>query len=101
MSVADSGIRPTNFKLVQGRIEYQHLKMVLTSFGLDLSGWVALDNTLHMDVEITGAGLSVPIPLAIDGTTSQPKLKLSAKPLKQIGNTIKQLPNLLNNIFGH
>ena len=101
MSVADSGIRPTNFKLVQGRIEYQHLKMVLTSFGLDLSGWVALDNSLHMDVEITGAGLSVPIPLAIDGTTSQPKLKLSAKPLKQIGNTIKQLPNLLNNIFGH
>ncbi|NNM84985.1 MAG: hypothetical protein HKL96_04400 [Phycisphaerales bacterium] len=103
MRVADSGIRPTNFKLVQGRIDYQHLKMVLTSFGLDLSGWVALDNTLHMDVAITGAGLSVPIPLAIDGTTSQPKLKLklSAKPLKQIGNTVKQLPNLLNNIFGH
>ncbi len=106
MKMADSGIRPTDFNLKQGKIYYQHMKMVLTSFGLDFSGWVGLDNQIDQDLSITGAGLSVPIPLAITGTTSSPKLKLSGKPLKNIGKNIgnvikKSGGSLIKNFFGN
>ena len=106
MKMADSGIRPTEFHLKNGKVYYQHMKMVLTSFGLDFSGWVGLNNEVNQDVGITGAGLTVPIPLAITGTTQNPKLKLSGKPLqnigKNLGNVIKKSGgNILNNLFGH
>ena len=106
MKMADSGIRPTDFNLKQGKIYYQHMKMVLTSFGLDFSGWVGLNNQIDQDVSITGAGLTVPIPLAITGTTSSPQLKLSGKPLKNVGKNIgnvlkKSGGSLIKNLFGN
>ncbi|MHB1234012.1 MAG: hypothetical protein ACYCZQ_15720, partial [Burkholderiales bacterium] len=108
MAMKDSGIRPTAFNLKQGKIYYQNLQVLLASFGVDFSGWVGLDQTLHQDVNVTGAGITLPIPLSIDGTTSKPQLHLSAKPLKNIGNdignTLKNAPNIINNLhslFGH
>ena len=108
MVMKDSGIRPTAFNLKQGKIYYQNLQVLLVSFGMEFSGWVGLDQTLHQDVNITGAGITLPIPLSIDGTTSKPQLHLSAKPLKNIGNdignTLKNAPGIihnLNNLFGH
>ncbi|MGC9260587.1 MAG: hypothetical protein ACP5I8_11010 [Phycisphaerae bacterium] len=108
LALKDSGIRPTTFNLRNGKIYYQNLKMLLASFGMAFSGWVGLDQTLHQDVNISGAGVTVPIPLSIDGTTSKPKLHLSAKPLKNLGsdlgNTIKNAPTIINNLkglFGH
>jgi hypothetical protein len=108
MAMKDSGIRPTNFDLKQGKIYYQNLQLLLVSFGMTFSGWVGLDQSLHQDVSISGAGISLPIPLSIDGTTSKPQLHLSAKPLKNIGNdignTLKNAPNIINNLhglFGH
>jgi hypothetical protein len=108
MAMKDSGIRPTAFNLKQGKIYYQNLQVLLVSFGMEFSGWVGLDQTLHQDVNVTGAGITLPIPLSIDGTTSKPQLHLSAKPLKNIGNdignTIKNAPNIisnLHNLFGH
>ncbi len=108
MAMNDSGIRPTNFNLKQGKIYYQNLQLLLVSVGMTFSGWVGLDQTLHQDVSVSGAGITMPIPLSIDGTTSKPQLHLSAKPLKNIGNdignTLKKAPNILNNLhslFGH
>ena len=108
MAMKDSGIRPTAFNLKQGKIYYQNLQVLLASFGVDFSGWMGLDQTLHQDVNVTGAGITLPIPLSIDGTTSKPQLHLSAKPLKNIGNdignTLKNAPNIINNLhslFGH
>ncbi len=108
MAMKDSGIRPTTFDLKQGKIYYQDLKVLLVSFGMDFSGWVGLDQSVHQDVNVTGAGITLPIPLSIDGTTSKPQLHLSAKPLKNIGhdlgNTLKNAPNIINNLhglFGH
>ena len=106
IKLSDSGIRTTNFNLKNGKVFYQHMKMVLTSFGLDFSGWVGLDNQVNQDVSITGAGMTVPVPLAITGTTYRPRLKLSGKPLKNIGkdvgNVLKKTGgNLLKNLFGH
>ncbi len=108
MVMKDSGIRPTTFDLKKGKIYYQNLQVLLVSFGMDFSGWVGLDQSLHQDVNITGAGITLPIPLSIDGTTSKPQLHLSAKPLKNIGNdlgnTLKNAPGIINNLhslFGH
>jgi hypothetical protein len=95
--LSDSGIRPTNFHLQAGKVYYKHMKVVLASMGMDFSGWVALDNTLDVDVSVTGGGLAVPLPLKITGTTSQPHLKLSGKPLKNIG---KDIGNTLKNAGG-
>ncbi len=108
LAMKDSGIRPTMFDLKNGKIYYQNLQILLVSFGMDFSGWVGLDQTVHQDVNVTGAGITLPIPLSIDGTTSKPQLHLSAKPLKNIGhdlgNTLKNAPNIINNfrgLFGH
>ncbi len=98
LRLVDSGIRPTRFDLVRGKIHYRNMQLVLASFGMNFSGWVALDRRLRMDVNVTGAGLTLPVPLAIGGTTTAPTLQLSGKPLRNIG---RQLPNLLNKIFGH
>ncbi len=101
--LSDSGIRPTNFHLQQGKVYYKHMKVVLVSMGVDFSGWVALNNTLDVDVSVTGGGLAVPLPLKITGTTSKPHLKLTGKPLKNIGkdigNTIKNAGGLLKGFF--
>jgi hypothetical protein len=101
VQLANSGISPTNFQLKHGKVHYQNMQVTLSTFGMELTGWVALDTTMHMDVSVMGGGITVPIPLAIDGTTSKPKVKLSGKPLKNIGNTLQQVPNLLNGILGH
>jgi hypothetical protein len=98
LRLVDSGIRPTKFDLTRGKIHYRNMQLVLTSFGMNFSGWVALDRRLRMDVSVTGAGLTLPVPLAIGGTTTAPKLHLSSRPLRNIG---RGLPNLLNKIFGH
>ncbi len=102
VAIADSGIRPTAFTLKAGRVSYQNMKLVLVSFGMDLSGWVGLNKQMNIDVNITGGGLTLPIPLKLTGSTSAPKMQLSSHPLKNIGNTIKtQIPGLLKGIFGH
>ncbi len=108
LALKDSGIRPTTFNLRNGKIYYQNLKLLLASFGMAFSGWVGLDQTLHQDVNVSGAGITVPVPLSIEGTTSKPKLHLSAKPLQNIGhdlgNTLKNAPTIINNLkglFGH
>ncbi len=108
MAMKDSGIRPTKFDLKAGKIYYQDLQVLLVSYGVDFSGWVGLDQTVHQNVNVTGQGITIPIPLSIDGTTSKPQLHLSAKPLKNIGhdlgNTLKNAPNIINNLhglFGH
>lgn len=108
MALQDSGIRPTTFDLKQGKVYYQNLNVLLASFGVDFSGWVGLDQTLNQDVSVSGAGITLPIPLNIDGTTSKPHLHLSAKPLKNLGsdlgNTLKNAPTIINNLkglFGH
>ncbi|HTV48476.1 MAG TPA: hypothetical protein VMG59_08525 [Phycisphaerae bacterium] len=98
VQLSNSGISPTNFELKNGKVSYQNMQVTLSTFGLELTGWVALDDTMHMDVSATGVGIVLPIPLAIDGTTSQPKVKLSAQSLRK---SIEQVPNILNNILGH
>lgn len=101
--LSDSGIRPTNFHLKAGKVYYKDMKVVLVSMGVDFSGWVALNNTLDVDVSVTGGGLAVPLPLKITGTTAKPHLKLTGKPLKNIGkdigNTIKNAGGLLKGFF--
>jgi hypothetical protein len=101
--LSDSGIRPTDFHLQGGKVYYQHMKVVLVSMGVDFSGWVALNNTLDVDVSATGGGLAVPLPLKITGTTAHPHLKLTGKPLKNIGkdigNTLKHAGGLLKGLF--
>ena len=108
LEMQDSGIRPTVFNLKDGKIYYQNLQVLLATFGMTFSGWVGLDQTLNQDVNVSGAGVTLPIPLTIDGTTSKPQFHLSAKPLKNIGkdigNTLKNAPNIINNLhslFGH
>ena len=101
ISIADSGIRPTQFVLKNGRVSYQNMQLVLASFGLDLSGWVGLDNQMNVDLNVTGGGLTLPIPLKLAGTTTAPKIKLTSHPLKSIGNGIKgQVKGILHGLFG-
>jgi len=99
--IADSGIRPTDFVLKNGRVSYHDMKLVLASFGLDLSGWVSLANQMNVDLNITGGGLTLPIPLKLTGSTASPQVKLTSHPLKSIGKGIKgQVKGLLHGIFG-
>ncbi|MGC8559194.1 MAG: hypothetical protein ACP5O1_00780 [Phycisphaerae bacterium] len=101
ISIADSGIRPTQFVLKNGRVSYNNMKLVLASFGLDLSGWVGLNNQMNVDMNITGGGLTLPIPLKLAGTTASPQIKLTSHPLKSIGKGIKgQVKGLLHGLFG-
>ena len=101
ISIADSGIRPTQFVLKNGRVSYKDMKLVLASFGLDLSGWVGLNNQMNVDMNITGGGLTLPIPLKLAGTTASPQIKLTSHPLKSIGKGIKgQVKGLLHGLFG-
>ncbi len=102
ISIADSGIRPTQFALKNGRVSYKNMKLVLSSFGLDMGGWVSLDNQMNVDLNITGGGLTLPIPLKLAGSTSSPQIKLTSHPLKSIGKGIKgQVKGLLHGLFGH
>lgn len=102
ISIADSGIRPTQFVLKSGRVSYEDMKLVLASFGLDMGGWVSLDNQMNVDLNITGGGLTLPIPLKLVGNISSPQIKLTSQPLKSIGKEIKgQVKGLLNGFFGH
>ena len=102
INIADSGIRPTQFTLKNGRVSYKNMKLVLASFGLDMGGWVSLDNQMNVDLNITGGGLTLPIPLKLAGSTSSPQIKLTSHPLKSIGKGIKgQVKGLLHGLFGH
>jgi hypothetical protein len=101
INIADSGIRPTQFVLKNGRVSYKDMKMVLASFGLDLGGWVSLNNQMNVDLSITGGGLTLPIPLKLSGSTASPQIKLTSHPLKSIGKGIKgQVKGLLHGLFG-
>ncbi len=101
VSIADSGIRPTAFVLKNGLVSYKNMMLVLASYGLDLSGWVSLDNQMDVDLSITGGGLTLPIPLKLVGSTGSPHIKLTSQPLKSIGKGIKgQVKNLLHGFFG-
>ncbi len=101
LQMRDSGIRKTSFHLAQGKLYYQNLNVLMASYGMDFSGWVAMNRQLNVQVGVSGQGLTLPIPLAISGTTDKPKVHLSGKPLKNIGRTLKQLPNFLGHILGH
>ncbi len=78
------------FALANGKVTYENLTLGTATQSIRFSGSVGLDQSLTMNVQVNAAGLNIPIPIGLSGTTANPKLSLAP-----MGNTPQNLGNTL------
>jgi len=70
------------------------LLLTFGTVGLDFSGSVGMDKSLAMNLVVNEKSLSIPVPVTLSGTTSEPKFKTSKE---NINKTVEQaLPGLID-----
>jgi len=102
-AIKGGNIPDVTFALENGKVTYQDLRLGAPVANLTFSGSVGLDNSLAMNMQVGLAGVGVPVPIAIKGTTAHPQLTLSGKlPAinpENIGKSLQGAPKSLENLF--
>ena len=89
----------TPFALANGKFTYQNLTLGTAKESIQFSGSVGLDQSLAMNVQINAAGLNIPIPVGITGTTTAPKLSIDTSNPQNLGNTIQGATSALEQLL--
>ena len=90
LNIRGGSIPNAPFALANGKVTYENLSLGTATQSIRFSGSVGLDKSLTMSVQVTASGITIPMPIGLSGTTSDPKLSLAP-----IGNSTQNLGNSL------